>query len=79
MHMHKRSCTRIPQGARGSPGRCHSHLSLDVVLQQVVVHRIQVITAHVVIVVSHCAVEFLTTGSILSIKAFIAVVVVIMT
>lgn len=40
------------------------HLPLDVVLEQVLVHRVQVIAAHVVVVVGHGVAELLPVGTV---------------
>lgn len=56
-----------------------SHLPLDVVLQQVLINREEVIAAHVVVVVGHCVAKLLAVGSIFHIVGLVAVVVVIVT
>lgn len=59
--------------------RRHSHLSLDVVLQQILVHGEQVAAAQVVVVVRHRVVVFLSVRAVLHIVRPVAVVVVIVT
>lgn len=53
------------------------HLSLYVVLQQVLIDRAKVVAAHVVVVVGHCVAKLLAVGSVLYIVGLVAVVVVI--
>lgn len=53
------------------------HLSLYVVLQQVLIDRAKVAAAHVVVVVGHCVAKLLAVGSVLYIVGLVAVVVVI--
>lgn len=55
------------------------HLPLDVVLQQVLIDGVQVVAAHVVVVVSHCVAELLAIGPIFHIVGLVAVVVIIVT
>lgn len=52
-------------------------MSLDVVLQQVLVHRVQVVAAHVVVVVGHRVAELLSIGAVFHIVGLVAVVIVI--
>ena len=59
--------------------RRHSHLPLDVVLEQVVVHGVELRAAHVVVVVGDGAVELLAVGAVLPLVGLVAVVVVIVT
>lgn len=53
------------------------HLSLYVVLQQVLIDRAKVVAAHVIVVVGHCVAKLLAVGSVLYIVGLVAVVVVI--
>lgn len=53
------------------------HLSLDVVLQQVLIDGVKVVAAHVVVVVGNCVAELLGVGSVFHIVGLVAVVVVI--
>lgn len=55
------------------------HLPLDVVFQQVLIHRVQVIAAHVVVVVGDGAVILLAVRSVFCIVGLVAVVVIIVT
>lgn len=52
------------------------HLPLDVVLQQVLVHGVKVVTAHVVVVVGHCVGELLAVRPVFHVIGLVAVVVV---
>lgn len=55
------------------------HLPLDVVLQQVLVHRVQIVAAHVVVVVGDRVAVFLAVRSVFSIVGLVVVVVIIVT
>lgn len=59
-----------------SPCLQNLHLPLDVVLEQVLVHRVKVVAAHVVVVVGDCVGELLAIRSIFHIVRLVAVVVV---
>lgn len=54
----------------------NSHLSLDVVLQNIVIDRVMIVAAHVVVVVGHRVAELLAVGGIFPIIGLVAVVVV---
>lgn len=52
------------------------HLPLDVILQQVLIHGVKVVAAHVVVVVGHRVGKLLAVGSVFHIVGLVAVVVV---
>lgn len=64
--------TAIPAGEK-----LNLHLPLDVVLQQVLVHRVKFGAAHVVIVVGDSVAVLLSVGSVFHVVGLVAVVVVI--
>ncbi len=55
----------------------HLHLPLDVILQQVLIHRVKVVAAHVVVVVGHRVAKLLAVWSVFHIIRLVAVLVVI--
>lgn len=61
------------------PSELDSHLSLDVVLQQVLVHRVQLSAAHVVVVVRDGVAKLLAVGAVLPVVGLVGVVVVVVT
>lgn len=58
-------------------GSQSSHLPLDVVLEQVLVHRIQFAAAHVVVVVGGRVAEFLPVEAVFRVVRLVALVVVV--
>lgn len=52
------------------------HLPLDVILQQVLIHGVEVVAAHVVVVVGHRVGKLLAVGSVFHIVGLVAIVVV---
>lgn len=55
----------------------NSHLSLDVVFQNIVIDWVKIVAAHVVVVVGHRVAELLAVGGIFSIIRLVAIAVVI--
>lgn len=55
----------------------NSHLSLDVVFQNIVIDGVKIVAAHVVVVVGHRVAELLAVGGIFSIIRLVAVAVVV--
>lgn len=52
------------------------HLPLDVILQQVLIHGVKVVAAHVVVIVCHRVGKLLAVGPVFHIVGLVAIVVV---
>lgn len=55
----------------------NSHLSFDVVFQNIVINWVKIVAAHVVVVVGHRVAELLTVGGIFSFIGLVAIAVVV--
>lgn len=52
------------------------HLPLDVILQQVLIHGVKVVAAHVVVVVGHRVGKLLAVGAVFHVVGLVAIAVV---